>query len=75
MTVNICACSEHERRVKYFKNVPFGDVALVRTAMGDSPTTSEEGDGVGTALEAQILRRKVMDMNLVKAMMIGMQVG
>ena len=78
MTVNICVCSEHERRVKYFKNVPFGDVALVRTAMGDSTLMSEEKVGVGTALEAievQMLRRNVMGMNLVKAMMIRMQVG
>ena len=78
MTVNIRACSEHERRAKYFKNVPFGDVALVRTAIGDCTLMSEEKIGVGTALEAievQMLRRNVRGTSLVKAMMIGMQAG
>ena len=39
---------------------------------------SEEKVGVGTALEAmevQMLRRKVIGTNLMKAMMIGMEVG
>ena len=46
ITVSICVCSEHEERVKYFKNVPFSNVALVMTAMGDSTPTSEEEVGV-----------------------------
>ena len=46
--------------------------------MGDSTPMSEEKVGVGTALEAmevQMLRRKVIGTNLVKAMMIGMEAG
>ena len=76
--VSVLVCSKHERRVKYFENVPFSNVALVTIAMGDSTPMSEEKVGVGTALEAmevQMLRRKVIGTNLVKAMMIGLEVG
>ena len=44
--VSIRVCSEHERRAKYFENVPFGNVAWVATAMGDSILMSEEDVGV-----------------------------
>ena len=75
--VSVLVCSKHERRVKYFENVPFGNAALVTIAMGVSTPMSEEKVGVGTALEAmevQMLRRNVIDTYLVKAMMIGMEV-
>lgn len=56
--------------------VPFGNVGWVTTAIGDSTLMNEVKVGVGTALEAieaHMLRRKVMGMNLVKAMVIGIE--
>ena len=73
MMVSHCVFSEHEREGEYFEDVPFGNVALVTTAIEDSALRSDERLSVGIVLEVmrvQMLRRRVVRTNLVKAMMI-----